>query len=453
MRINNNVIKNQNKEDSSCEEAVPASPHRNSTTRPAVLTADEELQLMQQYFGNIEKERIAIYEFGFVIDDHIKIIDSLSENMDEIENVFITSIKNRSEDSVEHIFSDLKSWKNDIVKAKESIQSHTKNRETKKIAADRKRMADILLRHKVVSEKLEEWHSVAKEFLNIQINMAEDNAIGKEYLMEKILMPKNEFIAHMNDIKQYRKLAQEARDKIVESNLGLVINIAKKTNTRTVPLPDLIQEGNIGLMTAVDKFDYTKGFRLSTYATWWIRLYIKKAIEKQGRVIRIPMHMLEIINKMFFKEQIFIRENGYSPSNAELSKIMELTVEKISSLKKMAMQPLSLQTPLTALEDDDTTLEDVIESSTSNPFTQTLVSSEREIFKKTFETLTEQEQLIIKMRYEDNPHKPRTLQDVGNYLGLSKERVRQIESRIIQKMRRILLKSQIIGHQNRKTAD
>jgi RNA polymerase primary sigma factor len=409
-------------------------------SKSSLLTAKEEVALMTQYFDNSDIAKDLLYQIGFVADEHLRIIDASYESIYEIERAFTTSVRNKNMQSVVHIYSDLPGWKEEILNARSALSEVCFTSEVDKAKELRISLGEILYKHKVVSETVEEWHAVAIEYSEIFQSSPEEETAEKDELRSKILMSEREYIECVKQITRSRYLADSAREIIVESNLRLVVSIAKKFKNRGVPFIDLIQEGNIGLMKAVDKFDCSKGFRFSTYATWWIRLYIRRAAERQGRIVRIPTHMLETINKMFLREQIFIRENGYEPTIEELAKILELTVERVRALRKMAMQPLSLQASLSSDEDDKTSLEDILESSIKDPAKQAMQASLQDIFRKVLGTLMEREQLILKMRYGINDDKPKTLEEVGKHFNLSRERIRQIEVKAIQKLKKIAAK-------------
>lgn len=411
-------------------------------SKSSLLTAEEEVSLMTEYFDNADYVKDNLYTFGFIADEHIKIIDNT--DLTKIEKVFKTSIRNINRHSPEHIYSDLKTWKNLIIKAKDELAtSFFANADESVISEKRIFLANTLKRHYVVSETIDEWVQVIHEFAQtIYENKENTTALSKEIItsiLNKLLVKEDIFLGKIKDIDSHLELADKARARIVESNLRLVVSIAKKFKNRGVPFIDLIQEGNIGLMKAVDKFDCTKGFRFSTYATWWIRLYIRRAPERQGRIVRIPTHMLETINKMFLKEQIFVRENGYEPSPEELASVMELTVERVRALRKMAMQPLSLQASLSADEDDKTSLEDILESNIKDPAKQAMIRSLQEKFKQVLSTLMEREQMILIMRYGIAEDKPKTLEEVGKHFGLSRERIRQIEVKAIAKLKKMTI--------------
>ena len=254
------------------------------------------------------------------------------------------------------------------------------------------------------------------------------------YLREIGNIPLLTYEQELDLAQRILKGEEGAKQKLTESNLRLVVSIAKKYVGRGMLLLDLIQEGNMGLIKAVEKFDYTKGYKFSTYATWWIRQAITRAIADQARTIRIPVHMVETINKLIRTSRHLLQQNGREPTPEEIAAEMEIPVEKVAEIQKIAQDPVSLETPIG--EEDDSHLEDFIQDEdTPAPQDSAAYTLLREQLEEVMETLTPREAKVLKLRFGLEDGKARTLEEVGKEFMVTRERIRQIEAKALRKLR------------------
>ena len=368
---------------------------------------------LANFIKQAREQKIVSYE-------EINSVLSIGFSTEKIEQL----IKKLTDDGIQIV--DTKKEKEDLLKVPDSLED-----------IEKLEISDFEDSHDEFVESEIDDSEVDKLLQTDLLKMAESMDVDepiKMYLREIGQIPLLSYEEEIDYAQRVLNGEEEAKQKLIESNLRLVVSIAKKHTNRGLKMLDLIQEGNMGLMKAVEKFEYEKGFKFSTYATWWIRQAITRAIADQGRTIRIPVHMIETINKIKKESRIILQETGKEPTAEELAKKLELPVEKVKSILEMNQDPISLETPVGSEEDSE--LGDFVEDDKfANPYDATTRVLLKEQLDEVLKTLNDREEMVLRYRYGLDDGSQKTLEEVGKIFNVTRERIRQIEVKALRKLR------------------